>query len=868
MSYQVLARKWRPKDFSQLIGQEHVVTVLVNALMQERLHHAYLFTGTRGVGKTTIARIFAKSLNCLQGITATPCGKCDVCVDVDQGNFVDLLEIDAASRTKVDDTREILDNVQYAPTRGRFKVYLIDEVHMLSKSSFNALLKTLEEPPPHVKFILATTDPQKLPVTVLSRCLQFHLKALTPKQIEQKLTEILTAENVTFENSALTVLAKAARGSMRDSLSLTDQAIAQGQGHITSANLQSMLGGVDQNWIYKILIALIKQDKQSLLELSQSIASFAPSYHRLLAELLQLLHQVALWQLVPNSVDVDEQRATLLTKFARAMSPEDVQLYYQIVLNGRKDLPYSFDEQAGFDMVILRLLAFKPKEESDVVNTAKESQTDVQTANDTTFEDVAQSLITEKAKPVKTFIKQDAPSKSKVEIQETLPKEPVENSLKNIEDGSASTTQLADKPTQNIIQRPIPSTDSATLNAEQQQLEQFAQQQFAPIDSYQQDDFIPDDSSDTHEIDHSYTPEPIVASTSQPPTYPDSVQAPTQSPFEPESQVAIESAEDNSRGTQVQNNRIVNKSTEGDRKEGDGKEGDGKEGDRKEGDSALEKLLATRNMLRSRKKQSEGSGKKPSGQAEHAAGLTDKASNTIIENTKVNTPNKSTQNINVPSENLAQTHVELQSFEQGLSETKPSILKKQQNFQHERQTIESQPVSHEDETYEVQTILAQETNTLEKQITSPVIMNTLANFNADLIDPNTIQYANQVDHWAQLIDVMDLGGRVRQLAFNATIDPQSNDSFLKINLNKNSAHINSPAALEQIKARFSAIKNQPVNVEIELVEDPGMTPLVIQQIINDKRLANAQNIIHHDKFVLHLGQKFDASIIEESIEPL
>jgi len=360
MSYQVLARKWRPKNFSQLMGQEHVVTILSNALSQNRLHHAYLFTGTRGVGKTTIARIFAKSLNCVEGVTAEPCGKCDVCLDIDQGNFVDLLEIDAASRTKVDDTREILENVQYAPSRGRFKVYLIDEVHMLSRSSFNALLKTLEEPPEHVKFILATTDPQKLPITVLSRCLQFHLKALTISQIEAKLSEILTAESVTVEPSALSLLAKAARGSMRDSLSLTDQAIAQGQGNIILSNVQQMLGGIDQNWPFKILIALIKQDAQTLMLLSQEVASYSPNYSRLFAELIQLLHQVAMYQVVSHDFNLSKEHAQLLQKFAQAMSPEDVQLYYQIAVNGRKDLPYTGDEQAAFDMALLRLLAFKP----------------------------------------------------------------------------------------------------------------------------------------------------------------------------------------------------------------------------------------------------------------------------------------------------------------------------------------------------------------------------------------------------------------------------------------------------------------------------------------------------------------------------
>ncbi len=373
MSYQVLARKWRPKNFQQLMGQEHVVNVLANALSQKRLHHAYLLTGTRGVGKTTIARIFAKSLNCELGITDKPCGQCDACIDIDQGRFVDLLEIDAASKTKVDDTREILDNVQYAPSRGRFKVYLIDEVHMLSRHSFNALLKTLEEPPEHVKFILATTDPQKLPITVLSRCLQFHLKALTVKQIEDKLAEILSQEQVSHEQGCLTLLAKAARGSMRDSLSLTDQAIAQGQGNISLTNIQQMLGGIDQNWVYQLLIALLKQDSQELMTLSQEIASYAPSYSRLFAELIQLFHQIALMQIVEQHFDLPADLLALLKKFSQAMSAEDVQLYYQISLNGRKDLPYAFDEQAAFDMTLLRLFAFKPMQKAQL---ATQSTTD------------------------------------------------------------------------------------------------------------------------------------------------------------------------------------------------------------------------------------------------------------------------------------------------------------------------------------------------------------------------------------------------------------------------------------------------------------------------------------------------------------
>lgn len=422
MSYQVLARKWRPKNFEQLIGQDHVVNVLVNALSQERLHHAYLFTGTRGVGKTTIARIFAKSLNCETGVTATPCGVCGTCVDIDQGRFVDLLEIDAASKTKVDDTREILDNVQYAPSRGRFKVYLIDEVHMLSRHSFNALLKTLEEPPSHVKFILATTDPQKLPVTVLSRCLQFHLKALTVPQIEAKLKEIMTQENVSHEAGVLTMLAKAARGSMRDSLSLTDQAIAQGQGDIKLSDIQQMLGGIDQNWVYKIVISLLKQDAAELMALSQKIASYAPNYSRLFAELIQLFHQTALMQLVEQHFDLPKEHLELMKKFSRAISAQDLQLYYQICLNGRKDLPYASDEQAAFDMTLIRLLAFKPMQASDVDNLLSNHQTEpLSTSGIVLSASLPETQLPEAQLPEKQDVKQVLPEVSMTSLDVTIP---------------------------------------------------------------------------------------------------------------------------------------------------------------------------------------------------------------------------------------------------------------------------------------------------------------------------------------------------------------------------------------------------------------------------------------------------------------
>ncbi len=365
MSYQVLARKWRPRSFREMVGQTHVLKALINALDSQRLHHAYLFTGTRGVGKTTIARIIAKCLNCETGITSTPCGSCSVCREIDEGRFVDLIEIDAASRTKVEDTRELLDNVQYAPSRGRFKVYLIDEVHMLSSHSFNALLKTLEEPPPYVKFILATTDPQKLPATILSRCLQFSLKNMTPERVVEHLTHVLGVENVPFEDDALWLLGRAADGSMRDAMSLTDQAIAFGEGKVMAADVRAMLGTLDHGQVFDVLTALIDGDARSLLEAVRHLAEQGPDWNGVLSEILNVLHRVAIAQALPEGVDNGHGDRDRVLALAQALPAEDVQFYYQMGLIGRRDLPLAPDPRGGFEMVLLRMLAFRPADSSD-----------------------------------------------------------------------------------------------------------------------------------------------------------------------------------------------------------------------------------------------------------------------------------------------------------------------------------------------------------------------------------------------------------------------------------------------------------------------------------------------------------------------
>ena len=374
MAYTALARTWRPKNFTELVGQEHVRRSLVNALESGRVHHAFLFTGTRGVGKTTIARILAKCLNCEGGVTAEPCGTCAACREIDSGRFVDLLEVDAASRTKVDDTRELLDNVQYSPARGRYKVYLIDEVHMLSVHSFNALLKTLEEPPPHVKFLLATTDPQKLPVTVLSRCLQFNLKRLPVSLIVERMRAILQQEQIEFEPAGLRLVAQAADGSMRDALSLLDQLLAFGGGRAGEAEARAMLGSIAHDQVMRLAQLLAAQDVRGLLEHARALEEWAPDYAQVLDALAALLVRVASRQAVPDFEGDDLYAPEMIAQLATALAPEDVQLFYQTAVTGRRDLGLAPDPQAGFQMTLLRMLAFRPEDEGAQFQSSQPAQ--------------------------------------------------------------------------------------------------------------------------------------------------------------------------------------------------------------------------------------------------------------------------------------------------------------------------------------------------------------------------------------------------------------------------------------------------------------------------------------------------------------
>lgn len=454
MSYQVLARKWRPKSFETLVGQDHVVRALSNALDQQRLHHAYLFTGTRGVGKTTLARILAKSLNCETGISAKPCGVCSACTEIDRGRFVDLIEVDAASNTQVDAMRDLLDNAQYAPSAGRFKVYIIDEVHMLSKSAFNAMLKTLEEPPAHVKFILATTDPQKVPVTVLSRCLQFNLRQMAGTSIIDHLQNILTQEAIPFQASALHLIARAADGSMRDALSLTDQAIAYGGQSVNEAEVRDMLGAIDQSYLYQLINALLAEDGPALIAQAKAMEQRSLSFESALNDLAQLLHQIAVAQTVPDSVAQDLPERAVLLDFAQRIPAASLQLYYQIALLGRRDIGLAPDELAGFSMSLLRMLAFSPKDQA--LNIASPTALKPQTtspapvaasvasvASDTTT--AASIAANETSKPQALYEESTpAPSMDEMPFEEAMPSETVPSEPMPMAEAANADTEYSD----------------------------------------------------------------------------------------------------------------------------------------------------------------------------------------------------------------------------------------------------------------------------------------------------------------------------------------------------------------------------------------------------------------------------------------
>ena len=480
MSYQVLARKWRPNTFAEMAGQEHVLKALINALDSDRLHHAYLFTGTRGVGKTTIARILAKCLNCEEGVTSTPCGVCNSCQEIAAGKFIDLVEVDAATRRGIDNMLELLENLQYAPAKARFKIYLIDEVHMLTKESFTALLKTLEEPPPHVKFLFATTDPERLPITVLSRCLQFNLKNLSAERISQHLQFVLEEEKLTFEESALWALARAADGSMRDALSLTDQAIGHGDGQIIEADVNSMLGTIDRAYAIEICRALTQGQGSEVLATISKMAELSPDYDTVLTDMLSIWHQVSILQTVPDALDKGVSHYSEMLELAASVPAEDIQLFYQICLLGRQDLSMAPDLRSGFEMVVLRAIAFRP-------DTAPPSK-------------VVPSAVKNSPEPAKKEspepAKKESPEPAKKESPEPAKKESPKPKSDNRPDGasegvgSAVKKSQADSSSAQLAQTPEPSVDSVAKTTKEPLVDTVKEKQSAAKIALQ--DFSPD----------------------------------------------------------------------------------------------------------------------------------------------------------------------------------------------------------------------------------------------------------------------------------------------------------------------------------------------------------------------------------------
>ena len=517
MAYQVLARKWRPKTFADLVGQEHVVKALRNALDEGRLHHAYLLTGTRGVGKTTIARILAKSLNCENAVHGEPCGQCESCTQIDSGRYVDLLEIDAASNTGIDNIREVLENAQYAPTAGKYKVYIIDEVHMLSKSAFNAMLKTLEEPPEHVKFILATTDPHKVPITVLSRCLQFVLRNMTTQQVAEHLAHVLDRENVPYQPQALQLLGRAAAGSMRDALSLLDQAIAMGSGKVAEQDVRQMIGAVDKQYLFELLEGIINQNGEALLEKAQEMSARAIGFDSALAELAMLLQRLALIQTIPSALANDDPERETLLRLSQALSGEQIQLYYQCAIHGKQDLPLAPDEYAGFVMTLLRMLAFAPLAASSCGTQSQIEHTDLHSDHQKA-EAEKKPFQLPKSEPIAAPVVEKEAVPSKQDIVER----PSEETVQPVQQQQADVPPWEEMPSQ--VSAEPPQTQTVQIQEAAEPLLPVAQVQTSPEpEEYpHMDEEIPppyfDETytyEDSHRADVMEVPQPVASTESE-----------------------------------------------------------------------------------------------------------------------------------------------------------------------------------------------------------------------------------------------------------------------------------------------------------------------------------------------------------------
>ncbi|CCQ12330.1 DNA polymerase III subunits gamma and tau [Pseudoalteromonas luteoviolacea B = ATCC 29581] len=777
MSYQVLARKWRPQNFHELVGQEHVKQALVNALNEQRLHHAYLFTGTRGVGKTTIARIFAKSLNCDTGITSTPCGSCASCLDIEAGRFIDLIEIDAASRTKVEDTREILDNVQYAPTRGRYKVYLIDEVHMLSKHSFNALLKTLEEPPAHVKFLLATTDPQKLPITILSRCLQFNLAALSRSEIVDQLKLVLPQENVSFDEQALELLAKAADGSMRDGLSLTDQAIAQTNGKLEVAAIAQMLGLMDTQHAATLLSHILLQDGQALMAEIEKVSMKSPNYKALLDDLLTLTHAIQLTQLVPEAALVTTFDKETITTFSHSANALQIQSLYQLMLGGKRDLQWAPDAKLGFEMLMLRLLAFEKTGLTQQSNTAAIPGGD-SPETQSRAKALRAILNKNKAATQTTHVAaQDTAHLQKVNPPQPVMADPVNQSLVKTDIKEAQKEPPIQARTQHAEATPN-SVEYGDINDEEDDVDMSYHQQ-AQYENLMAQAEEQGFSSDVVKTD-----------------------------VEGQSNAAI--------GPLASEHTSM---------------ADALEHKSKQAQSAIARILQNRKIQGAERLST------PSDAKEHD-------------------PLKKLEAAQLARHVEPQSQIKHEGERVRAQNTSPVERPKKVDFR-ERHKVDESKLAPE--------LIAQLNP--EQQPQAPESQESVIpapeNFESPISD---IRYAHQQDRWAELIELMGLGGRSRQFALHSIFNQQGNR--IELQVDQSQQHLDGTMLRNRLQDKLSEVLNASIELIIEFAPGIMESPYLIQQKIDAGRLAQAVEVIAQDPNVKRMNQEFAAVVDENSIRAL
>lgn len=816
MSYQVLARKWRPNVFSELVGQEHVVSAISNALDNNRLHHAYLFTGTRGVGKTTIARIFSKSLNCETGMSSTPCGVCATCKEIEQGNYIDLLEIDAASRTKVEDTRELLDNVQYKPTRGDYKVYLIDEVHMLSKHSFNALLKTLEEPPPHVKFLLATTDPQKLPVTILSRCLQFNLKALSRTQISEQLEYILQQEQLPAENAAIAQLARAAQGSMRDALSLTDQAIAQGNGQVTNQVVTDMLGLMDKGQILKLVHAVLNKNSDGVFEQVEQLSYQAPDYIQVMGEIMSLLHQVALTQFVPDACKLETVSARAIYQLAKSMPAEQVQLLYQIALQGKKDLPYAADGRSGLEMTLLRMLAFCPSSLDLPVTDFAQLDTPAPPSPQVPTK-APEPMVSE---PVQAEQPITAPPEQNVDANETE-RQALDDQQAQILDQAADLHPDMNATLEDSIQSDMPMVP------------EYAEQQdpmdYAPAPQY-------DGADAENSLDNNIPVDEQVA--------PQAPQEPTLSGNKSttESLLELKQKLQNTQPVQQQEEPVspVKKSET-------------------DSQDSIGQLLSQKH---SQKHSQENSLENGAENSQENAQQTN------------NSPDITAEELDDFSGDLPYATDELKTepvLEPG-PETQPTTSVDEITRPAEIKSADSDESPPWDNSADVPEFVGKRVAELEPQpafdpnahLEEDIEVEVDFDVPPFLDNGQKVVAANQLDTWSQLIEQMNVTALTKQLALHSAYSKQENRVFLTLLDSKQ--HLDTPTARDQLQQALSESLQQDIELVITL-DKPINTPFAVQQTINQVRQHHAEHVVETNDSISLVRNTFSAAIVEQSIKP-